>query len=104
MCSLNGRVRLVSRVTSERDGVQEMETQNRTSPMCCKLEERQLMVNDNFSVAQRQVNDEHTCNCECPYQDVQFCKLRGHTSKQTLRTASYSSKTEIAWHLKDNLP
>lgn len=81
-----------------------METQKRTSPMCQKLEKRQLMVNDNFSVAQRQVNDKRTCNCECPNQNVQFHKLRGHTSKQTLRTASYSIKTETAWHLKDNLP
>lgn len=78
----------------------EMECKKRTSPTFCKLEKRQLMVNDNFSVTQRQVSvDEHTCNCECPYQDVQFCKLRGHTSKQTLRTASYSIRTDIAWFL-----
>lgn len=104
MCSLNRRVKLVSRVTSERDGVQEMETQDRTSPKCCKLEKRQLMVNDNFSVAQRQVNDEHTCSWVSISGHPVLKKMRGHTSKQTLRTASYSSRTEIAWHLKDHLP
>lgn len=100
MCSLNGRVRLVSRVTSERDGEPDENFTNKF----CKLEKRQLILNDNFSVAQRQVRvDEHASNCKCPYQDVQFCKLRGHTSKKTLRKASCSIRTDISRHLKYSL-